>query len=378
MSTKSDLEAGIQQSVPYRKVATPELLKGKRICVCCELNEIEDAKGYMKEHFGANITHFCIVDWPRLKSRLKERLIWRLRNLGRVKLVPIEKLSTREDLAVVTFGPKERVKGTTLAQHGVKEHYFHTDPGYDPFHCSKDFFQVHKADLQTIHDLLEDAESKRTLASIIKHRVTGDCGYLRIAPYPQNEHPIVKAKPGDYIIHGGGLDGRNSIKFAYEIGEHGKVFCFEPDEESYKVILKNVQLQGLESIIEALKLGLWKERARLGFVSEKEQLRIGRKKVSDEHASVALVNIDSFVEDCQMHRLDLINLDVENAEVPVLEGARETLKRFRPKLQISIYHGFQDLMKIPILIHGMGLNYRFFIGHHDTYGTETSLYAIAH
>jgi len=373
------LEASIKQSEPYRKVATPELLRGKKICICCALNEIEDAKRYMKKRFGVSVAHFCIVDWPDLRSRLKERIIWHLRNLGRVKLVPIETLSRRSDLSVVTFGPKERIKGTTLAQHGVRKHYFHTDPGYSPYHRSENFLDTHKANLQLIHDLLDDDESKKTLASIIKHRITGDCGYLRIAPYPQNEHPVVQAKPGDYIIHGGGFDGRCSVKFAYQVGDHGKVFCFEPDKESYEVILKRVQLEGLESIIEAMKMGLWKERARLGFIDEKKGMSIGhRAKFMEEHADVALVDIDSFVEDYQMHRLDLINLDVENGEVPVLEGAQETLKRFRPKLQISIYHGFEDLMKIPMLLDKLGLNYKFFLGHHNTYGTETSLYVIGH
>ncbi len=57
--------------------------------------------------------------------------------------------------------------------------------------------------------------------------------------------------------------------------------------------------------------------------------------------------------------LDVIKIDVEGCEMQVLEGARSTITRFKPKLIIAAYHYPHKSEKIVKYL--LGLGFRCFI-----------------
>jgi hypothetical protein len=70
-------------------------------------------------------------------------------------------------------------------------------------------------------------------------------------------------------------------------------------------------------------------------------------------------------------------MDVEGSEMAGLAGAAGALRRFRPKLAISLYHVPDDFFRIQSFIDDLRLGYRFYIDHHTIWEEETVLYAIA-
>ena len=70
-------------------------------------------------------------------------------------------------------------------------------------------------------------------------------------------------------------------------------------------------------------------------------------------------------------------MDIEGSEFKALHGAVETLKKFRPKLAISIYHKLTDIFEIPAFINSLNLGYQLFIEHYTIHHEETVLYAKA-
>lgn len=54
----------------------------------------------------------------------------------------------------------------------------------------------------------------------------------------------------------------------------------------------------------------------------------------------------------------LIKLDVEGYELEALIGAKETIKKFKPVIVISVYHKGQDLFEVPKLVKNLVPEYK--------------------
>ena len=71
-----------------------------------------------------------------------------------------------------------------------------------------------------------------------------------------------------------------------------------------------------------------------------------------------------------------IKMDVEGAELRALYGAEKTIRTYRPKLAVCMYHKPEDLVTIPQYIYSIRDDYRFYIRNHSPYGIEMVLYAV--
>jgi hypothetical protein len=83
------------------------------------------------------------------------------------------------------------------------------------------------------------------------------------------------------------------------------------------------------------------------------------------------VKLDTYVKE----PVTFIKMDIEGGEYNALVGAREIIREQKPKLAISVYHRDDDLIKIPLLIHEMLPEYRFYLRHHTPFNVDTVLYA---
>jgi FkbM family methyltransferase len=92
---------------------------------------------------------------------------------------------------------------------------------------------------------------------------------------------------------------------------------------------------------------------------------------------VETVAIDDVVNREGLPRVDFIKMDIEGSELSALRGAEKTLRKFRPKLAISIYHKLPDFWEIPRYLDSLDLNYRFYIRHFTIHAEETVLFAVA-
>ena len=97
---------------------------------------------------------------------------------------------------------------------------------------------------------------------------------------------------------------------------------------------------------------------------------------------ITSISIDDFVEEYNLTSVDYIKMDIEGAEPIALKGAIETIKKFKPKLAIAIYHstgkhGMDDFVNIPAYINNLDLGYKLYLGHYTIHSEETVLFAIS-
>ena len=93
-----------------------------------------------------------------------------------------------------------------------------------------------------------------------------------------------------------------------------------------------------------------------------------------EAISIPVAAIDETVEPDD--KVTFIKMDVEGAELESLRGCKRTIKKYRPKLAICIYHRPEDMIQIPIYIKELVPEYRLYIRHHSNCAWETVLYAM--
>lgn len=180
---------------------------------------------------------------------------------------------------------------------------------------------------------------------------------------------IAEPEKGDWVLDIGGLFGETSLWFSKYVGEEGRVFCFEPVLENYRILLENLAENGTKNIVPAnLAVGETSGEIRISGSG-------GGAAHSDSGKIVSCTSIDDFVRNNNLARVDMIKMDIEGYEMNALQGAVETLKDFKPKLAISVYHGGEDLVRIPLFIEDLELGYRMYLKHFASDLGETILFA---
>lgn len=123
----------------------------------------------------------------------------------------------------------------------------------------------------------------------------------------------------------------------------GKVFAFEPNPRAYAEIVANVALNGFTNV-EISPNAVASTIGPTEFFSNPEGITLGSLKpaVNARVTHVARTTLDALRE--HSGHIGLIKIDVEGAELLVLQGARHLLELDRPAVIFeefdNAYHGF--------------------------------------
>jgi FkbM family methyltransferase len=109
------------------------------------------------------------------------------------------------------------------------------------------------------------------------------------------------------------------------------VLAFEPNPDTRAQLERNVKLNGLQNKVRVIgaAAGAAPARARLEILKDGNSGMV--RAITDAAGDLDVVTIDSL----DLHDVALIKIDVEGAEVAILQGAVETLKRCRPLLYVE-------------------------------------------
>jgi FkbM family methyltransferase len=187
----------------------------------------------------------------------------------------------------------------------------------------------------------------------------------------------IEARPGDVVIDGGGCWGDTALYFADRIGSAGRVHSFEFDPENIRVFDENLRLNShLKDRVRVVPFALWDVSGqKLGSTGSGAASSLSASAPSGSVAETR--SIDDYVR-AGCDKVDYIKLDIEGAELNALRGGESTLRTFRPKLAVCLYHQRSDFVRIPAYLEGLGLGYSFYLGHVTRYHEETVLFALPH
>lgn len=187
----------------------------------------------------------------------------------------------------------------------------------------------------------------------------------------------IEAEPGDVVLDCGGCFGDTALYFADRVGPDGQVFSFEFMPGNLALWRRNVNLNPpLAPRIHLVEAPVWSQSGEeLVITGSGPGTKVVRANAASEGTRIATLSIDDLVEERGLDRVDFIKMDIEGAELEALKGATETLRRFRPKLAITVYHALEDYWTIPQFLDSLDLGYTFHFRHFTILEEETVLFA---
>ena len=175
----------------------------------------------------------------------------------------------------------------------------------------------------------------------------------------------------EVFVDGGAYLLENTLEFInWCKGDFDHVYAFEPDPKNAsrcRDILANHKDSKKISLEESCT---WSSDTNLSFRKVESYF----SSVSDKgNVMVPARSIDSVLKGA---RATLIKLDVEGAEMQTLIGAANTIRRYRPRLAIAIYHRDEDIVDIPLYVQQLVPDYKFYLRHNSSLLYDTCLYCI--
>ena len=189
-----------------------------------------------------------------------------------------------------------------------------------------------------------------------------------------------KAERGNLVIDAGACWGDSTLQFAHSVGEKGLVFAFEFIPANVEVLRRNLEVNSpLAERTIVIEKPIWNtEGLELFYVDWGPGSRVSVDKLGDDFPDDKcwVTTIDAVVDQYELPTVDFIKMNIQGAETSALEGARNTITRFHPKLAINLNHHIDDFKTIPALIESAGMKYQYYLEHHTIYENETVLFAV--
>jgi FkbM family methyltransferase len=167
------------------------------------------------------------------------------------------------------------------------------------------------------------------------------------------------------VVNAGANIGLYSIMASALVGPKGKVHAFEPSTQSYIRLLKNLALNGCHNCI-ANKLGLSNVTESLVLRVDPKSPRLdGHRFVEKLDAVhelqktdevVECVTLDSYLTWRGIRSVDFMVIDIEGAELGMLEGSVEILTHSDPTLVLECNKNQEEVERFL-----SALGYRFWV-----------------
>jgi len=217
--------------------------------------------------------------------------------------------------------------------------YPHMLPGLKPNGYSTDkMFGFHGQHKDSIADI-EDEETKVLL------------------------YRIFTPKPDDIIIDCGSFLGFGELRVAPEV-RAGHIFAVEADNACHELLVRNLEYNKIKNVT-SINRAIWNSETELDLQSDFAQ---ANTLVPEVHKGqfierVKTITIDSLVRDHVLTKVDMLSLTLNGAEVEALEGAKQTLENFRPRIRLAGWYS-RDGRKIADITRErlVTLGYEVFVG----------------
>lgn len=225
-------------------------------------------------------------------------------------------------------------------------------PVYGKEIFNSDFYGRNEEKIKNARSLFADEKSRAVYDGIIEYRLSGNINRLFEIETERKENYKLLKLENEIFVDLGAYRG-DTVLEVNNLCSLEAVYAVEPDKKSFEKLKRNTE--GIndvnyfncviaESDGEAL---ISDNRGRGSAVSETGKI-------------IQQKSVDSILGG---KRATYIKFDVEGNEEKAIIGARNTIKKYLPKMKIAAYHRSGDIFNLPLLINKISDKYTFYLRH---------------
>lgn len=187
--------------------------------------------------------------------------------------------------------------------------------------------------------------------------------YFDLPDLPHSEEEV--------FVDAGAFDGTSTIQFLkWADNKIRRAYIWEPEQENIKICMDNLKAMVSKDKFVFVNKASWSTRGTILFAGDGVLFGIDKR-------GERVIESSTIVHELQHSDIPtFIKMDIEGAEGQTLCGCGELIKKYCPKLAISVYHKPKDIIELPQLILNFNNSYKFYLRHYSCAEWDTVLYAI--
>ena len=178
--------------------------------------------------------------------------------------------------------------------------------------------------------------------------------FISEGPYEKDGCVI---KKGDTVIDAGANLGLFSWLIKNELGGEGKIYMFEPISSLSTILKESISDNNTSNSMFVAEFAVSDEDGYTYF--SVQDFGGGSHKSDNGKTKIPTIKIDTYVKNNNIEKIDFIKADIEGMEPYLIQGAKETIKKYKPRIAICTYHDKNHLKELTKLISDIRPDYHF-------------------
>ena len=306
---------------------------------------------YIDKKYQELLEEILLFSETEIYEHIKEKL----------KLVPVE---TQQNISAF------------LEQFSFWGSFHPLENDYDTIEKVSHFLKENAVKFQELYAKFQDYRSKKTLYAILNNWYNYDFKNLEEVMEHCYEHyfdlDIIPNCQEEVFVDLGAFTGDTIQSFIKNYGpdSYQKIYAYEMTEQSMEELKKN--LTNNPRIIYCQK-AVFNEIGK-GMIAYHETNASSNQVAKEEVGDLRITTLDEDIKE----KITILKMDIEGSEFFALQGSEKHLIEDHPILILSVYHGYQDLIRLYEYLESLELKYTYYLRYYGgpIFPTEIVLYAI--
>ena len=161
---------------------------------------------------------------------------------------------------------------------------------------------------------------------------------LSLYPYVVEQTDFFKKniKEGDVVIDLGAHIGYFTCLFAQLVGKSGKVFSFEPEPNNFKLLKKNVEVNGYNQVtIEQKAVSDVKDMIKMYISNSPKDHRIYDTHDGKESIEIESIRLDEYFKDFNK-KINVVKSNIQGADFAAFQGMKSTIEKSKLNIILAL------------------------------------------